>query len=137
MKELLSSYGIAHSPGLRTNFVLGRATTTATAAKASARSLSQKPPHSSDHVNSQAQVAANSREHSLGQTTSTYAGSLASVSGTQVNNLSPVPTLGSDSSLSLATDRKRSRSEVSRSPHTVFHENGMDHDQIGVDFVLA
>lgn len=137
LKELLNSYGIPYSPGVRSNFVPGRTTTTATAQKASARSLGQRSNHSNDHVDRQAYAATTSREQSIGQTITTYTSSLASRSGTQVNNLSPIPTLGSNSSLSLATDRKRSRSDLSRSPHTVYHQNGMDHDQLGVDFVLT
>lgn len=137
LKELLSSYGIAYSPGARSNFVLGRSTTTATAARSYARSIGQKSSHSSDHVNGQAQTNPSSREQSIGHATSTYAASLPTGSGTQVNNLSPIPTLGSSTSLPLGPTRKRSRSELSRSPHTVYHQDGMDHGQLGVDFVLA
>ena len=137
LKELLNSYGISYSPGVHNNFVPGRTTTTATAAKASARSLGQKSDHSSDQVNGQLQAAPISREHSIGRATTTYSSSLASGSGTRVNNLSPNPTLGSNSSLSITSDRKRSTSELSRSPHTVYHQNGIDHDQLGVDFVLS
>lgn len=137
LKDLLNSYGIAYSPGNRSSFVPGRSTSTATTAKSYARSIGQKSNHSSDYVNGQVQPNSASREHSIGQATSTYAGSLPSGSGTQVNNLSPVPTLGSNSSLPLAPDRKRSRSELSRSPHTTYHPNGMNHDQLGIDFVLA
>ena len=151
LKEILSSYGIAYSPGSRSNFVPGRSTSTLTTAQTYARSVGQKSNHSSDHVNGhaqsnghaqanaphangQAQVNAASREQSLIQT---YSGSLPCGSGTQVNSISPVPTLGSNTSLPLAPDRKRSGSELSRSPHTVHHQNGMDHDQLGIDFVLA
>ena len=132
LNELLSSYGIAYSPGNRSDFVPGRSTTTATAAKSSARSIGQKSNHSSDHVDGQAPPFVSSREHSVGHTTTTYAASLASVSGTQVNHI-----LGSNSSLPLAPDRKGSRSELSRSPQVVYHQNGMDHDQLGVEFVLT
>ena len=150
LKEILSSYGIAYSPGSRSNFVPGRSTSTLTAAKTYARSVGQKSNHSSDHVNGQAQanppysnghtqVNLASREQSHVQPPSTYAGSLPCGSGTQVNSISPAPTLGSNTSLPLAADRdrKRSGSELSRSPHTVYHQNGMDHDQLGIDFVLA
>ena len=137
LKDLLNSYGIAYSPGNRSSFVPGRTTSTATTAKSYARSIGQKSNHSSDYVNGQVQPSSASREHSIGQATSTYAGSLPSGSGTQVNNLSPVPTLGSNSSLPLGPDKKRSRSELSRSPHTIYHPNGMNHDQLGIDFVLA
>ena len=148
LKEILSSYGIAYSPGSRSNFVPGRSTSTLTTAKTYARSVGQKSNHSSDHVNGQAQanpphinghtqLNPASREQSLVQPISTYAGSLPCGSGTHVNSISPAPTLGSSTSLPLAPDRKRSGSELSRSPHTVYHQNGMDHDQLGIDFVLA
>ena len=148
LKEILSSYGIAYSPGSRSNFVAGRSTTTLTTAKTYARSVGQKSNHSSDqvnghaqvnppHINGHAQVNQASREQSIAQPTSTYSGSLPCGPATQANSISPAPTLGSSTSLPLAPDRKRSGSELSRSPHTVYHQNGMDHDQLGIDFVLA
>ena len=159
LKEILSSYGIAYSPGNRSNFVPGRSTSTLTTVKNYARSVGQKSNHSSDHVNGhaqanpphingqaqanpphingQAQANPSSREQPLAQANSTYSASLPCVSGTHANSISPAPTLGSNTSLPLAPDRKRSGSELSRSPHTVHHQNGMDHDQLGIDFVLA
>ena len=133
LKDLLNSYGIAYSPGNHSTFVAGRSTTTATAATSSARSLGQKSNHSSDRVNG----SSRSREQSIAQATCTYAGSLPSGSGVHVNSLSPVPTSGSNTSLPLGSDRKLSGPDASHSPYTVYHQNAMDHDQLGVDFVLA
>ena len=91
---------------------------------------------------SNGRLTADSRENSVTNATSTYAGSsLASTSGTRVDTtgLSPLPTPGSNTSLPTMFDqkRKRTKSEVSRSPYTVHHQASMDHDQLGVDFVLA
>ena len=91
---------------------------------------------------SNGQLTSQSRENSVGNATSTYTGSsLASTSGTRVDvtGLSPTQTPGSNTSLPSIFDPKRNRtkSELSRSPGTVHHQIPMDHDQLGVDFVLA
>lgn len=85
-----------------------------------------------------------SREQSIGHATSTYAASShASTSGTRVDKagLSPVPMSPPGSSTSLPTmqdlNHQRTKSEISRSPKTVNHHVNMDHDQLGVDLVLA
>lgn len=134
LKEILQSHGIPFSSMIRD--------------QPAARSpqSSQETPRSV--------MNAESRDTSFGignatNVTSTYAGSthaassLASASGTRVDTsgLSPAVTPSSSTSTSIPTmsdvRRQRTRSEISRSPHTIHHQNGMNHDQIGVDFVLS
>jgi len=88
--------------------------------------------------------ATSTYELSIGHATSTYAASShASTSGTRVDNagLSPVPMSPPGSSTSLPTmqdmNHQRAKSEIARSPQTVNHHVNMDHDQLGVEFVLA
>lgn len=134
LKEILQSHGIPFSSMIRDQ-PAGRS------------------PQSSQE-NPRSVMNADSRDNSFGignatNVTSTYAGSthaassLASASGTRVDTsgLSPAVTPSSSTSTSIPTvsevRRQRTRSEISRSPHTIHHQNGMNHDQIGVDFVLS
>ena len=128
LKEILQAHGIPY-PSMTRHHSAGRSA------------------HSSQE-NTQSLFNADSRKGSLAignatNVTTTYAGSLASASGTRVDasGLSPVVTPSSSTSTNLPTmsdvRRQRTRSEISRTSHTVHHHAGMNHDEIGVDFVLS